>query len=119
MYAASKDGSSQHPERSGKVSELCSEHRPDQGSRSRDGGEVMAEYHPFIRYQKVAPVFQAFGRSSAERVESKNLRCDELTVEAVAEGIAAGGGHDQPQCVNRFTAMNGHHGDRHKTKQAH
>ena len=118
LHAAGEDGSGQHPQRSGKIAELRGQHRPDQRAGPGDGGEVMAEDDPLVGDQKVAAVFQAFGGSGAQGIESENLRRDELAVEAVSEGVAAGRGHDQPQRVDRFAAVHCDHADRGRSEQA-
>ena len=112
LHATGKDGAGQHPQRSGKIAELRGQHRAHQGARSGDGGKMMAEHDPFVRHQKIATVFQSFGRGGAQGIERENLRRDEFAVKTISEGVAAGRSHDQPQGVNRFTAVNGDHANR-------
>ena len=119
LHASSEDGTRQHPQRSWKIAELRGQHRTDQWARPGDGGEMMPKHHPFIRHQKVAAVFQALGGSSAKSVERQNLSRDELAIEAVTKSIAAGRGHNQPEGVNRFSAVNGNGGNCHGAQEAH
>src|ERR1700722_5548426 len=73
---------------------------------------MMSEDHPLVGNEKITTVFEALGGSGAESIEGKNLRCNELAVEAVPEGIARRGRHHEPERINRFTAMNRDHSDR-------
>ena len=88
------------------------EDRADKWTGTGNGGEVMSEDDPLVGDEEVAAVFQAFRGRGAEGIDSKYLGGDELAVEAISEGVAAGCRCHQPQGINRLLAMNGDDSDR-------
>ena len=83
------------------------EHRPDQRSRPGDGCEVVTEHHPFIRRNKVASVFHAFGGRGAQGVKGQDFGCDKFAVKTIAHGISADRRDHQPHGVDLLAAMQG------------
>jgi hypothetical protein len=79
----------------------------------------MSEDNPLVGDEKVSAVLEALGRSGAKGVNRKDFGGDEFAVEAISESVAAGCGDDQPECVDRFSAMDGDHADRGGTNQPH
>ena len=67
----------------------------------------MAEEDPFIGGFKVVAIAQALGWCGALVVENHDSRGDEFCVEAESDGVGAGGGYDNPDAVDGFTAIGG------------
>ena len=91
----------------GQIAELRRQHRPTSGPGPGDGGEVVAEDHPFVGRLEIVPVVQAFGRRGAQVVECHDLGGDEFAVETEAHGIGADRRDHQPHAVDVLAAMQG------------
>ena len=68
---------------------------------------MVPEYHPFVRRDEVAAVFQAFGGGGPHGIESQDLGRDELAVEPIAESIATSRGNYQPHGIDLLTPVQG------------
>ena len=77
------------------------------GPRTRDGGEVVAEYDPLVGRNEVATVVQPFRRGGAGRVQAQHPHGDEGAVETISEGIDANRRGDEPEARYRFPAVQG------------
>ena len=97
LHATRENGSSEHPESSGEISELRSENGTDQRAGASDGGEVMSEDHPFVSDEKVSAIFESLGRSGTRGINREDFGRDEFAIEAIPESVAAGRGDNQPQ----------------------
>src|SRR5205814_9413367 len=118
---SAEDGADQNPQCSGKKSELRCQNWTDQRPRTGDRREVMAEHNPAVRGDKVASIIQSFRRSGSCGIYSEDLDGDELAVEAIPECVAAERRNYEPDCVDRFSAMqrNGAEGQRSGRSNAH
>ncbi len=95
----------------GEIAELGGECWADEGTGAGDGGEVVAEEDPFVRWFVVVAIAKTLGGSGAEGVEHHDAESDEAGVEAVAERVSAKGGDDEPDAVDGFAAMEGDGGE--------
>lgn len=107
MDGAGEGSAEDDPEGAGKVAELRGEGGSDEGSGAGDGGEVVAEDDPFVGGFEVVAIAEALGRGGAVLAKDKDLGGDELAVEAVGDEVDAGGGDDDPDRVDGFTAVEG------------
>ena len=65
LHGAAENHADHDPDGAGEVAELCGEHRTDERTSARDGGEMMAEQHPARRGHEIASVGQAVRRRDA------------------------------------------------------
>ena len=107
LHGAAEHRADDDPERAGQIAELRGERGADQRTGAGDGGEMVAEDDPFIGGLEIVAVAQTLGGGGALVVEDHHSRGDEFCVEAESDGVGAGGGHDQPDAVNGFTAIGG------------
>ena len=89
------------------IPELRGQGGSDERPRTRDGGEVVAEYDPLVGRDEVATVVQPFRRGGAGRVQAQHPDGDEGAVETISEGIDANRRGDEPEARYRFPAVQG------------
>jgi len=111
LHRAAEHHADDEPQRPGEETELRREHRADERSRPRDGGEVMAEQHPLVRGHEVTAVVEALRRCGALGIEAEDARGEEFRVEAVGDDVRTDGGRQQPGGADRFTAGQGEHAE--------
>src|SRR5207244_2463321 len=112
LHRAAEHDADDDPQHAWQIAELGGERGTDERARARDRGEVVAEDDPAIRRDEVATVVQALGRSEARVIESEDARRDERAVEAVADGVGAEGGDEQPRRADLFAAREGEESER-------
>ena len=73
MHATAQGGSNENPQCAGQVTKLCGKHGSDQGTRTSDGGEVVAEYHPFRRRHEVFAIRARYRSRCAHVIDGENF----------------------------------------------
>jgi hypothetical protein len=91
------------PESSRQVAHLCSEHRPDQWTGTRDGREVMTEDDVSVGRNEA--IIMAFGRRHSRVVQLQDLLGDELAVKSIRDKVDADSRGHQPGRTNRLIAI--------------
>ncbi len=105
VNATAERGADENPERTGQITELRRKHRPYEWPRPRDGGKVMTEYDPRIRFDIVPPVIMHARGSGTLLVENEYF-CDEpFTIKAIRDGKDAHSGDHEPESVDGFVPI--------------
>src|SRR5712692_12016228 len=102
VYATGQHRSNEYPEEARSETKLGGESGTDQGTRTGDGGEVMAEKNPLGRGHVVVTVLVNMSRSAAAVVQSEGLCGDEGAVIAVANRVNAKGSEENRESVHEF-----------------
>src|SRR6266852_89108 len=105
LHAAGERRPGNQPERARQVAELRGQRGTDERARSRDGGKMVAEENPFVRWHEVAAVVVAFAGSGARVIERENFGGNESGIEPVSHQITASSSDNEPSCVERLAAM--------------
>ncbi len=103
LHGTGKHDANNQPQRSGQISHLRRQHRPDQWAGARDRCKVMAKENGFIGRAIVEPVVEPAGGRQPVRIEAQHALSDEEAVEPEGEQIAADRCGDEPDGVDCFT----------------
>ena len=119
LHAARKHRAREQPQRAGKISELRSERRADERAGTCNRGEVVTEQYPFVCGDEVAAIVVTLGGSRAGVIEREQLRGNECGVESIGDEIDADSGEHEPDCAERFAALERDFGDSRRAEQRH
>src|SRR5260370_16506412 len=105
MHAAGEHSSNQDPKKAGSEPKLRGKRGTDQGTRSGDGREVMAEKNPLRRGHVVMPVFVNVSGSGATIIQGEGLGSDEGAVVAIANRVSAESDKENRTSVPRYSLV--------------
>jgi hypothetical protein len=119
LNRAGEDDAREQPQGPGQIAHLRRQHRPHQGSGARDGREMVAEQHIFVRRHVIEAVIVPHRWCPPSRVELEHPPGDEEAVEAIGSEVDANRRHDDPERVDRLAPMKRHHPKRGSPDQRH
>ena len=85
VHAAAESGADQDPKSTGQKTKLRSQHGADQGSGSGNGGEMMTENHPAIRWHIILVVISQNSRRGALLIQNEHFGREPFAVKAIAD----------------------------------
>ena len=112
VHRAAHGGTDEHPQHPGQITKLRRQHGADQRSGAGDGGEMVTEDDPLVRFHEVTSVGVDRGGRGAKFVEREDLGHEPRRVEPVADGKNTQRGDDHPEGVDGFAARPREHADR-------
>src|SRR5471030_3329461 len=105
LHAAGQHGANQQPQETGGKPELCGQRGPHQRARSGNGGEVVAEEHPFGRGHIIMPVSESVRRSGAAVVQHQSFGRNKRAVVTVSNRVDAESAEQNREGVHRFVNL--------------
>ena len=107
LHRAAQHHPNQNPEGARQIPELSCQHRPNQGSRTGNGGKVMPKHDPFVRLDEIPAIIMHLAGGRSPVIEQQHPRCDPFGIKAVADGIAAQRGDQNVSGIERLAPVQG------------